>query len=241
MSGACAHFFIMQNQPISVVFDKERAASYDKRTDEWETGRAALFSFMKMILVELRPNARILCVGVGTGTELVSLAQAFPGWHFTAVDPSGAMLDVCREKVEENGLTARCTFHEGTLETLPVSGNFDGATCLLVSHFFRGEERSNFFRQIAARMRPGGLLISSDLVLGMRPAAYENLLKIWIKMLRKSGWGAAEIEKLRAAYGTHIASLSTGEIEAIIESGGFKNPVLFCQTLLIHAWYSRRA
>lgn len=223
------------------AFDQERAASYDQKTAEWNAGRDALFSFMRMVFAGLGAQARVLCVGVGTGTELVALAQAFPDWHFTALDPSGAMLDVCRQKVEAQGLSSRCTFHEGTVESLPESQAFDGATCLLVSHFFKGEERIEFFRQIAARMRPGGLLISSDLVLGMRPQAYESLIEIWLKMVSDSGWSEAEIEGLRAAYGTHVASLSASEIEAIIEKGGFENPVLFCQTLLIHAWYSRRA
>lgn len=231
----------MQNQPTSIAFDRQRAATYDQKTAEWEAGRDALFSFMRLIFAELDVDSRILCVGVGTGTELVALAQAFPEWHFTAVDPAPAMLDVCRQKVEENGLSSRCIFHEGTLETLPESKPFDGATCLLVSHFFKGQERIEFFRQIANRMRVGGLLISSDLVLGMRAAAYENLLPVWIKMLSKSGWGSEEIEKMRAAYGTHVASVSTSEIEEIIEKGGFENPTLFCQTLLIHAWFSRRA
>lgn len=37
------------------------------------------------------------------------------------------------------------------------------------------------------------------------------------------------------------AMVSTHEVKEIITSSGFDAPVLFCQTLLIHAWYTRRA
>lgn len=230
----------MKNPALS--FDQKTAAAYDQKTALWASGREALFSFTRMILAPLPDEARVLCVGVGTGTELIALAEAFPRWHFTAVEPAPAMLDICRRKADESGISSRCTFHQGFLDSLPVCKPFDAATCLLVSHFFtEREERSGFFGQIASRMRPGGILISSDLVLGMPPPVYESLLTIWLPMLRDSQWTDEEIEKLRAAYGTSIAALSTLEIESIIASGGFDTPTLFFQTLLIHAWFSRRA
>lgn len=232
----------MNNQQSSIVFDEKTAASYDKKTDLWAPGREALFLFMRMILAELPADARILCVGVGTGTELIALAQAFPQWQFAAVEPAPAMLEVCRRKAEESGVESRCTFHEGYLDSLPTTEPFDAATCLLVSHFFtQPEERSDFFHQIALRLRPKGILISSDLVLGMAPSAYQSLLEVWFRMLEASGWTEEEMGKVRAAYGHSVAALKTSEIESIIAAGGFDAPVLFFQTLLIHAWYSRRS
>lgn len=228
-------------KPSPIVFDKERAASYDRQTDLWSSGREALFTFMRLILADLPPDAHVLGVGVGTGTELVALAEHFPGWHFTAVEPAPAMLDVCRQKIEDSGLSSRCTLHEGYLDSLPASEPFDAATCLLVSHFFnQSEERSAFFRQIAARLKPGATLISSDLVLGQAPPVYESLFGVWVEMLRGSGWSEEDIDKLRAAYGRDVARLTAPQVEAIIEAGGFQTPKLFFQTVFIHAWWSRR-
>ena len=59
-------------------------------------------------------------------------------------------------------------------------------------------------------------------------------------MLRYSEVPAEEIEKFRASYGRDVAVLPPLEVESIIASSGFDTPVLFLQTLLIHAWYARR-
>lgn len=226
----------------AIVFNQERAASYDQKIGLWSPSRDALFSLVRLILAELPAQARVLCVGAGTGTELIALAESFPQWRFTATDPAGAMLDVCRQKAEASGVASRCTFHEGYLDTLPASEPFDAATCFLVSHFFtQADERSHFFRQIAARLAPGGCLISSDLVLGMPAPVYESVFEVWERMLRGSGSSAEEIAGMRAAYGSAIALLSAPEVESIIAAGGFDAPALFFQSLFIRAWFSRRA
>ena len=230
----------MQNQQVPILFAQKAASSYDKQTALWASGREALFSFMRLILSELPADARILCVGAGTGTEMIALAQAFPQWQFTAVEPASAMLDVCQRKADESGITSRCTFHEGYLDSLPVSEPFDAATCLLVSQFLKqAEERSHFFGQIAQRLHPGGVLINADLVLGMSPPVYQSLIEVWLRM-RGSGWSEEDIEKMRAGWNLHIATLTPSEVEAIITAGGFDTPALFFQTLFIHAWFSKR-
>jgi tRNA (cmo5U34)-methyltransferase len=221
--------------------DQKVAASYDEKAAGLASSREALFSLMCLIFAELPAEARILCVGVGTGTETIALAQAFPQYHFTAVEPAFAMLDICRQKAEENGITSRCTFHEGYLDSLPASDSFDAATCLLVSQFFKeAEERSHFFGQIAQLPRPGGVSIGSDLVLGMSPPVYQSLIEVWLRMLGGSGWDEEDIDKMRTAWSLHLATLTPPEIETIIAAGGFDTPVLFFQNLFIHAWFSKR-
>jgi tRNA (cmo5U34)-methyltransferase len=49
-----------------------------------------------------------------------------------------------------------------------------------------------------------------------------------------------KLEKFRTSYGRDVAVLPTNEIASIIEWSGFDTPVLFFQTLLIHAWYSNK-
>jgi len=231
----------MKNQDSVIVFDQERASSYDKRFAKLAPMRNALHFLIRMVLSELPADARILCVGVGTGSELIDLAQTFPQWQFTAVEPAVPMLDICRQRTNECGIASRCTFHEGYLDSLPAMDSFDAATCLLVSHFFmQQEERRNFFRQIAARLRPNGYLVSADLVSDMSTPAYQSLLEVWLRTLKYSEVPAEEVGKFRDSYGRDVAVLPPQEIESIIVASGFDTPVLFLQTLLIHAWYANR-
>ena len=109
----------MQNQKSSIVFDQERALSYDKRFAQLAPLRDALHLLIHAVLSELPADARILCVGVGTGSELIYLAQRFPEWRFTAVEPSAPMLEVCRRRTEECGIASRCGFTKATSIRFP--------------------------------------------------------------------------------------------------------------------------
>lgn len=231
----------MKNQESTIVFDQERASKHDKQFAKLAPMRNGLDLSICMVLSELPNDARILCVGVGTGTELIYLAQHFPQWQFTAVEPATPMLNICRQKAEEYGIASRCTFHEGYLDSLPASDAFDAATCIWVSHFItQREERHNFFRQIGARLRPNGYLVSSDLVSDMPTPTYQSLLAVTRRMFQYAEMPTEEIEKIMGAYGQDVAILPTQEVESIIAASGFDTPVLFFQTFLIHAWYAKR-
>lgn len=233
--------FLMQNQEPAIVFDEERASTYDTRAAKVAPLRDVLHLLTRLILSELSAEARILCVGVGTGLELIYLAQEFPQWQFTAVEPATAMLDTCRQKAEDYGVAARCTWHEGYLDSLPTSVSFDAATCLLVSHFFmQQKERQKFFSQIASRLRPQGYLVSADLASDMSTSAYQSLREVWTRMLKYAEYPDEDVEKFLASHGRDAAVLPPHEVASIIASSGFDPPVLFLQTLFIHAWYARR-
>lgn len=137
----------MQNPDPSVLFNQDRAAVYDTQFAKLVPMRDALHLLTRILLADFPADARILCVGAGTGLELIYLAEAFPQWQFTAVEPATAMLNICRQRTEACGIASRCTFHEGCLDSLPKSDAFDAATCLLVSQFIMQiEERRNFFQ-----------------------------------------------------------------------------------------------
>jgi tRNA (cmo5U34)-methyltransferase len=231
----------MQPQEPPVAFGPEHAAAYDQRYAKLAPLRDALHLLISAVLADLPANARILCVGAGTGAELIYLAEKFPQWQFAVVEPAAPMLEVCRRKVEARGLTSRCVFHEGYLDTLPQSAAFDAATALLVSQFILAPAvRTGFFRAIAGRLRPGGYLVSADLASDTTSATYQNLLEVWLRLMRETGSPPEQLEKLRVTYGRDVAVLPVEQVRSIIASGGFETPVLFLQTCLIHAWYARR-
>lgn len=235
--------FMQRQEPLvaSSFSDKTHAVAYDQKFVKLAAMRDALPLLISAIFADLPVEARILCVGAGTGHELIYLAQKFPQWHFTAVEPSAPMLEICRQKAEAGGIASRCFFHEGYLDSLPPSAAFDAATSLLVSQFILAPEaRTDFFRAIAGRLRPGGFLASADLASDITSANYQSLLDVWIRLMRETGSAPEQLEKMRVAYGRDVSVLPLEQVSSIIAAGGFETPVLFLQTGLIHAWYAKR-
>ena len=139
----------MQPDAIRELFDQQ-AAGYDRQWEKTAPIRQCLHFLLESAFASLPAQARVLCVGVGTGVEMAHLARRFPGWEFTAVDPSAAMLEVSRQRAQEEGFIGRCRFHAGFLETLPDGPAHDAATCFLVSQFITDRDaRAAFFGQIA--------------------------------------------------------------------------------------------
>ena len=148
----------MQHLERPAAFDQQNAATYDQRFAKLAAMRDALHLLIGAIFADLPAEARILCVGAGTGHELIYLAQKFPEWRFAVVEPSGPMLDVCRRKADACGITSRCVFHEGYLESLPPSAPFDAATSLLVSQFILSPEaRAGFSAPSGSGCDPVGI------------------------------------------------------------------------------------
>ena len=212
----------------------ESAAKYDEQYTKTKALKDALHLLMNAILCNLPQESRLLCIGAGTGQELLYFAQAFPKWKFTVVEPASAMMAICREKAEKQGIAARCSFHEGYLNSLPGDGQFHAATSILVSQFItEKKERLAFFQGIAARLNKGGILINADLAANFETAKFENLFGAWTNMLDIPSEKAAN---LKEQWKKNLAVVPANEVESIIASAGFEPPILFYQTLFIHGW-----
>lgn len=230
----------MSQEPSSAFFNEEMAATYDERFARLAPLKDALHLGMRMVMDGLPRQARVLCVGAGTGAEVLTLGEANPEWHFTLVEPSGAMLAVARRRCEAAGLLSRCSFHEGFLESLPPAPEFDAATAILVSQFLVDpQDRLSFFRRIAERLVSGGLFVSADLSADGEVKA--RILSIWLKLIEYNGASTEQLEGYLEAIGKNLAVSDTSEVETLITSAGFESPVRFMQTLLIQAWATKRS
>lgn len=231
----------MHPEQLKAMFDLQ-AAGYDAQWVKTAPIKDCLHFVLDTMFAELPADARILSVGSGTGAELAYLAARHPAWHFTAVEPSPRMLEQCRQRAEQGGFAARCDFHEGYLDSLIAGEPYQAAICLLVSHFILDQQaRSGFFRQMSARLAPGGMLANADLAYDVQSRGYETLLRAWITMMATAEVPSDAIERMRKAYASDVGVLPPGQVAAIIEAGGFDPPVPFFQAGLIHAWWARRA
>lgn len=225
------------------LFDKAAAATYDLLTANLSPFKDVLHFCTASLLSDLPPDAHLLVVGAGTGAELNYLAQAFPSWRFTVVEPSPAMMDICRERCEERGSLGRCNLHVGYLDSLPPGEAFSAATSILVSQFLlEPTTRGSFFEQIATRLKPGGILISADLARDSGPQG-DELIRIWSRFQTKTTFTPetiALVRQISPGSQARPAVWPPEQISELIASAGFTTPLLFLQTFMIHAWVAHK-
>ncbi len=230
----------MDQQQLDALFDQQ-AAGYDAQWARMAPIRDSLLFLLETVFADLPEDARLLCVGAGTGAELAHFARRFPRWRFLALDPSPQMIAACRTRAERDDFANRCEFHAGLLETLPENAAFDGATCLLVSQFLLDPTaRTAFFARIAQRLRPGGTLAWADLAWDTAAPDYPAMLRLWMRTLSGAGLDDAAIERMRAAYARDVAILPPERVAQLVGEAGFVAPLRFHQAGMIHGWYARR-
>jgi tRNA (cmo5U34)-methyltransferase len=230
----------MLQEEVNANFDRT-AESYDKQWEKLAPINDSLHLLMGAIMSNLPEQANILCVGAGTGAEIIYLGQRFPKWTFTAVDPSVAMLEICRRRLREKNLDSRCEFHVGYVGGLLSSGIYDAATSVLVSQFISDRKlRIDFFNQIALRLKPGGILVSADLSARLGTPEFEGILNLWFEMMKAGAASLQGLDTMRNTYEKDLSVSSPEDIAAIITSGGFENVIQFYQVAFIHGWYGVR-
>lgn len=227
----------MAENPVE-FFNKEKAPSHDERFRPLRPYMSAIHLTARLLFNRLPNPCHILSVGAGTGEEVLALAGVFPGADFVLVEPSEAMMSVAKDKLARAGLAGRCQFHLGYLDTLSAGPEFHAALALFVSHFIlKQEEREQFFRSIAGRLQPKGVLIHGDLCLGERPEDDACLRGLHQEALRLCG---VEGDSM-AAIDTHVALLRPACISAILRAAGFASTRQIVQTGLLRAWVSEKA
>ncbi|KPN17093.1 SAM-dependent methyltransferase [Xanthomonas sp. Mitacek01] len=230
----------MRQHELDALFDQQ-AAGYDAQWTRMAPIRESLHFLLETVFADLPDDARILCVGAGTGAEMAHLAGRFPRWRFLALDPSARMIAACRARAERDGFIGRCAFHAGVLDTLAPDASFDAATCFLVSQFLLDPTaRTAFFAAIASRLWPGGTLAWADLAWDTQAPDYEAMLRLWMRTLSGAGLDEAAIARMRAAYANDVAVLPPARVAALVEDAGFTPPLRFHQAGMIHGWCAQR-
>lgn len=195
-------------------------------------GLTDLHRMMMLLLSERATSAaHMLVVGAGGGLETKALAEAQPGWYFTGVDPSPAMLALARQTVMP--FADRVNLLEGTVDQAPA-GPFDGASCLLTLHHIDRSERLHTLREIRHRLKPGaGLVIAGHSAPGpdperwlMRSIAFGDRLDL--NWARAMSIGRMMAERLQL--------LSPDEEEQLLREAGFVDVALFYAAFSFRGW-----
>lgn len=222
------------------VFNREIADAYDRRNSALAPISDGLHFLLRLVLEDLPANARVLCVGVGTGAEILSLARAYPGWSFVGVDPSEDMLAVGRHRLEEAGILDRCQLLHGYVHDAPRDG-FDAVVSLLVAHFIKREDRPAFYSAIHDRLKPGGHFASAEITGDLDAPEFPDVLADWKRIQVQMGATPESLAKLGGMLRDGLGVLPPAETEALWRAAGFPKPIPFFQAFMIRGWHAAKA
>lgn len=211
-------------------FGAEHAARYDAHAPATLPGQHAMQEVAAATLATaLKGNdaASVLCVGVGTGQELLPLARYGATWRFTGVDTSPHMLAVARERLVHEGLQERVRLHEGPLHDLDPGAPFDAAQMIGVLHHVHGDEaRRALLREGVQRLRPG-----APVIVGERVGADPLLLDVEDAVLHAAGSGAEALSHRRDKLAHHDVWTSDEALFALLGEAGLVAPRLLFAAL----------
>ncbi len=231
----------LPSTPIADFFNKAAASHYDAHQRRFGPLMDNLHFLIGVVLNRLPDDAHILCVGVGTGGEILRLADAHPKWRFTGIDPSADMLDVCRAQVDSKGLSDRVTLLHGYLNDFPEHEAYDGVLCLLVTQFVRDvAARQEMFTAMARSLKSRGYLINAELSDDLGSPGFKDIAEKWTDMNLAAGITQEQMTATLSAWQTHLAVVPLTRIEEYLRGSGFALPVQFFQSLVIHAWYAQK-
>lgn len=223
-------------------FDEDRAAAYDDRIRRIAPGYDVLHEVLSSMLeTKLGPEAHLLIVGAGTGTEIINMGRAQPDWHFTAVDPSADMLTHCRQRMSEAGLDGRVDYVCERVEDLSVDRLFDGATAVFVSHFLQDRAaKQRFFGAIARRVQPRGPFVFADLYRSGSDTDVRRRWKAWQTHFSRTGVSPEEHERTFANIERDISFVDEEDLDAVVSDAGFASITRLFQSFLWGAWGTTR-
>ena len=227
-----------QTEPAK-VFNKDMSNAYDEHNRRLSKISDCLHFLSQLTLSDLPETARILCVGVGTGADILGLSEAQPGWSFVGVDPSQDMLEVCRTKLEARGLADRCSFVHGYVQDVDAD-EFDAAVSFFVAHFVPRDERPEFYQAISARLKPGGQFVSAEISYDLEAETFPAMLENWSEVQRLMGATPESLEKLPTILRDQLSVLSEVDTEPLLRATGFIAPLKFFQAFMISGWHARK-
>lgn len=193
------------------------------------------------ILRGLPEGATLLSAGAGTGEEILTLGKRYPSWRFVAVDASADMLEACRQRVCAEQMEDRVTFFCGPMAGYRRHDAVDAASSIFVSHFIKGRsEKIDYFRALAANVKPGGILVVADLYGDKRTPEFARLFELWMSSYAAHGISEEELRRDRNHVERDVDFVPEDELFSILGEAGFLNPVRFYQTYLFGGWIAVR-
>ncbi|MGV1100598.1 class I SAM-dependent methyltransferase [Thiovibrio sp. JS02] len=174
--------------------------AFDKYAEDYDGGRRRLIpcfddfygTALGCIPFPVEQALRVLDLGAGTGLFAAMIAARYPRAILTLVDVSEKMLACARRRFAAQ--TGKVSFLAADYSRdLAVTPPFDLVISALSIHHLRDPEKEGLFARIFAALKPGGIFVNADQVLGDSPAIERVYRQTWLEQVKEKGASEAEL------------------------------------------------
>ncbi len=174
---------------------------FDRTAKDYDRARRQLVpcfdDFYDTVLKRLPYQAddafSVLDLGAGTGLLSLFIAQTFPHAQLTLVDVSPQMLTIAQERFSAGD--QRVQFLTGDFAQLPLTGSYDVVVSALAIHHLPGEEKFQLFKKVYNWLRPGGVFVNADQIIGPTPAIEQQYRQAWLMQVRELGVSDDDLQR----------------------------------------------
>jgi tRNA (cmo5U34)-methyltransferase len=159
---------------------------------------------------------RVLDLGSGTGLFAALLLERHPDAALHLLDGSEGMLAEARRRF---GDRPAIRYILGDMATADLGGDWDLVISALAIHHLDDTAKQSLYRRIRDALRPGGLFVNAEQVLGPTPEAEERYARFWLAQVRASGTPEAEIGKARDRMRHDQCATVEAQLEWLREAG----------------------
>lgn len=166
---------------------------FDEGAKDYDSARKQLIpcfddfygTAVDLISFDETDNLKILDLGAGTGLFSSLVSQRYPDAEFTLYDLSTAMLEEAKTRFETGNVKVNYVSKDYYAE--PIDGEYDLIISALSIHHLTDNEKEALFRKIYASLKPNGLFINADQVLGESNNIEQTYRNVWLKQVKENG------------------------------------------------------
>ena len=126
---------------------------------------------------------RILDLGCGNGNVTAQLIALFPQAHYTLLDASSDMLELCKNRFNDYNIATVCSYFK---DYLFPKDNFDLVVAGFSLHHCSSGEKQQLFNSIQRSLTANGILACSDLMIHNSNPDHPNLIAFWKSFVLKN-------------------------------------------------------
>lgn len=143
---------------------------------------------------------RVLDLGAGTGLYSGMVQYAFPNAEFTLLDLASEMLEKAKTRFSKMGKSPRIL--TGDYVETDLEGLYDLVISGLSIHHLSDSDKERLYQRIYNALKPGGMFINADQVLGKTPELEQRYRQQWLDSVRALGISDEELKaaKKRMEY-----------------------------------------